>query len=212
MPRAPRLDFPGALHHVIERDIERRQIFRDDADRCAFLERLITLLPVSGAALYAWALMPNHAHLLVRSGAGGLSNVMQRLPGAYATTFNHRHHRAGHLFQNRFKSTLVDGEACLRELVRDIHLNPVRSRLAVSLDALERYPWTGHAVRLNQRRCAVQDTAVVLRHFGRTAGEARLPPVCARRDNAGPSCRRRRRALQRSAGAWQHVGRLAPRA
>jgi REP-associated tyrosine transposase len=97
----------------------------------------------------------------------------QRWLGPYATTFNRVHARAGHLFQNRFKNTLVEEEVYLLELVRYIHLNPVRSRLSVTLDSLERYPWTGHAVLLGHRQLPAQDTDFVLKHFGRRVGDAR---------------------------------------
>ena len=91
MPRGPRLDYPGALHHLIVRGIERRRIFRSDRDRQSFLERLGSLVVESGAALYAWALMPNHAHALLRTGALPLSRLAQRWLGPYATTVNRVH-------------------------------------------------------------------------------------------------------------------------
>ena len=210
MARAPRLDFPGALHHVIVRGIERRPIFVGDGDRRAFLERLATLIRASGATLYAWALMPNHAHLLVCSGARGLSNLMQRFLGGYATTFNRQHHRVGHLFQNRFKNTLVDEEVYLLELVRYIHLNPVRSRLPVTVDSLDRYPWTGHAVLLGHRRFSAQDADFVLQHFGRTVGDARR----AYRQFVREAVAQERRAdlegggLRRGASGWERLAQV----
>jgi len=166
MSRCPRLDAPGALHHVIVRGIERRRLFRSAQDRQRFLDRLGTLVIASRAALYAWALMPNYAHALLRTGALPLSRFAQRWLGPYATTFNRVHHRAGHLSQNRFKSILVDEEAYLLELVRYIHLNPVPSRLPVGIDTLDTYPWTGHAVILGQRSFAAQDADFVLSQFG----------------------------------------------
>jgi REP element-mobilizing transposase RayT len=173
MPRAPRLDFPGALHHVIVRGIERRKIFRSDRDRKLFLDRLASLVVQSRAALYAWALMPNHAHALLRTGNFPLSRLVQSWLAPYVGTFNRIHRRAGHLFQNRFKSILVEEEPYLLELVRYIHLNPVRSRLPVTIDSLDRYPWTGHATLLGKRHFAAQDTDFVLQHFERTVGKAR---------------------------------------
>ena len=119
MPRGPGLDFAGALHHVIVRGIERRRIFRGDADRWLFLNRLADWVD-SRAGLYAWALMPNHAHLLLRTGQLPLSCLMQAWLSAYSTTFNRRHRRSGHLFQNRLKSTLVEEEPYLRQLAYTI--------------------------------------------------------------------------------------------
>lgn len=173
MPRAARLDYPGALHHVIVRGIERRKIFRSDRDRKQFLARLAPLVTTSGAAIYAWALMPNHAHVLLRTGNLPLSILMRRCLAPYALTFNRVHRRVGHLFQNRFKNTLVEEEPYLLELVRYIHLNPVRSRLPVNVDSLDHYPWTGHAVLLGQGEFLAQDSDFVLQRFGRRIGEAR---------------------------------------
>jgi REP-associated tyrosine transposase len=101
MPRGPRLDYPGALHHIIVRGIERRKIFYCEKDREAFLDRLEDVVLRTKAGLYAWALMPNHAHALLRTGELPISRLVQRWLGPYATTFNLVHRRAGHLFQNR---------------------------------------------------------------------------------------------------------------
>jgi hypothetical protein len=118
--------------------------------------------------------MPNHAHVLLRTGKLPLSALAQRWLGPYATTFNLLHHRAGHLFQGRFKNVLVEEEAYLLELVRYIHLNPVRSRLPATIDTLDTYPWTGHAVLLGNATFAAQDTAFVLGQFASKLREARL--------------------------------------
>jgi len=93
MPRAPRLDVPGALHHVIARGIERSDVFHDDTDRTDFLNRIRVLFPETGTTLYAWSLLSNHWHMLVRSGPAGISRTMRRLLGGYVTTFNRRHPR-----------------------------------------------------------------------------------------------------------------------
>ena len=99
MPRQARLDAPGTLHHVILRGIERGQIVADLQDREMFRERLGAVAVATGTTLYAWALLPNHAHLLLRSGAQGLPRFMRRLLTGYALAYNRRHKRAGHLFQ-----------------------------------------------------------------------------------------------------------------
>ena len=124
MPRQARLDAPGTLHHVIVRGLERGMIVRDDTDRDAFVTRLGDLAQGSGTAIYAWALLPNHAHLLLRSGPRGLSRFMRRLLTGYAINFNRRHKRVGYLFQNRYKSIVCEEDAYFRELVRYIHLLP----------------------------------------------------------------------------------------
>jgi putative transposase len=106
MPRKARIDAPGALHHIICRGIEQRKIFDDDADRDNFLQRLAMILKETSTPCYAWALIPNHFHLLLRTGKVPISTVMRRLLTGYAVSFNRRHRRYGHLFQNRFKSIL----------------------------------------------------------------------------------------------------------
>ena len=106
MPRQARIDAPGALQHIMVRGIERRKIFRDDQDRDAFRERLGRILPESATPCYAWALMPNHAHLLLQTGRVPVATVMGRLLTGYAGTFNRRHRRHGPLVQNRYKSIL----------------------------------------------------------------------------------------------------------
>jgi putative transposase len=211
MPRGPRLDAPEALHHVIARGIERRRIFADDADCQDFLDRLERIVAPTHTGLLAWCLMPNHFHLLLRTATTPLSTLMRRLLAGYAVTFNRRHRRAGHLFQNRFKSVLVEEDPYLLELVRYIHLNPVRAHLVASVQALERYPWTGHAVLLGHRPYRAQDTAPVLSCFDRTLRQARRayrdfiaaglsPKVPTDLDGGG---------LRRSTGAWDRLAQLA---
>ena len=152
MPRQARLDAPGVLQHVMARGIERRKIFWDDKDRSSFLERLAVILEETQTQCYAWALIPNHFHLLLRTGATPLSNVMRRLMTGYAVTFNRRHRRAGHLFQNRYKSVVCEEDPYLLELIRYIHLNPLRAKLVEDLKALDKYPWAGHSAILGRRK------------------------------------------------------------
>lgn len=211
MPRGPRLDYQGAVQHVIARGIERRKIFRSARDRLDLLGRLEQLVFESRAGLYAWVLMPNHIHLLLRTGSLPLSRFMQRLLGSYACTFNRRYNRAGHLFQNRFKNTLVEEEPYFLELVRYIHLNPVRSQLSVTLESLDRYRWTGHSVLLGEQRFDSQDTAFVLGQFGDTVRRARSAyrefVGNGLRGGAGPDLEGG--GLRRSAGGWEFVPKLA---
>jgi REP element-mobilizing transposase RayT len=126
MPRKARIDSPGALHHIIVRGIERRKIFFDDSDRDNFVERLGNLISETGTPCFAWALMPNHAHILLRTGLTSVATVMQRLLTGYAVSFNLRHRRHGQLFQNRYKSILCQEDSYLLELVRYIHFHPVK--------------------------------------------------------------------------------------
>ncbi len=173
MPRKSRIDASGALHHIIGRGIERSRIFENNADRENFLARLGDILKETGTACYAWALIPNHFHLLLRTGALPISTIMRRLLTGYALWYNRRHQRHGHLFQNRYKSILCQEDIYLLELVRYIHLNPLRAELVQNIKQLERYQYCGHSVLMAKRKNDWQDTNKVLGMFGDKAGPAR---------------------------------------
>ncbi len=172
MPRQSRLDSPGILQHIIVRGIEKRKIFLDDTDREQFVKRLAELLASTGTQCLAWALIPNHFHLLIRSGSGGLASFMRRLLTGYAINFNHRHKRVGHLFQNRYRSIVCEEEPYLLELVRYIHLNPLRARVVKSMAELDIYPWSGHAVILGKHQHEGLSAGEILSHFGKRKNSA----------------------------------------
>ena len=165
MPRQSRIDGAGALHHVICRGINRQRIFTDKQDYSMFLKRLGDLLLETKTSCFAWALLPNHFHLLLRTGAAPLSTLMKRLLTGYAVTFNRRHARHGHLFQNRYKSILCQEESYLLELVRYIHLNPLRANLVPECRSLASYPYCGHGVLMGRRNAEWQDRNYVLGLF-----------------------------------------------
>ena len=173
MPRQARLDAPGTFHHIIVRGIEKRQIVDDDKDRKSFVDRMGSLALETGTAIYAWALMDNHAHIFLRSGPPGLSKYMRRFLTGYAVFYNRRHGRHGHLFQNRYKSIVVEEDAYFQELVRYIHLNPLRAGIIDSISKLERYRWCGHSVILGKLKNDWQDKEYVLKWFGKRIGDAR---------------------------------------
>jgi len=125
MPRKARIDASGDLHHIIARGIDRNTIFQDDIDRNNFIGRLAVILEETKTVCYAWALIPNHFHLLLRTGLAPVATVMRRLLTGYAMSYNRRHKRHGHLFQNRYKSILCQEDIYLLELIRYIHLNPL---------------------------------------------------------------------------------------
>jgi len=166
MPRKSRIDAPGSLHHIIARGIDRKNIFKDDKDRDSFLERLGGIFAETQISCFAWALIPNHFHLLLKTGATPISTVMRRLLTGYAVSFNRRHRRYGHLFQNRYKSILCQEDPYFLELVRYIHLNPLRAGLVNDLRSLDKYRYSGHAVILEKRKYSWQNTEYVLRLFG----------------------------------------------
>lgn len=170
----PRPGAPGLTHHLMARGIERRPLFFDDDDRRSLLERLDRVLGAAGVACYAWALMPNHFHLVVRSDTVPISRLMARIETSYALYFNRRHDRVGHVFQNRFRSRLVEDEADLAGLVRYVHANPLAGGIVPSLAALERHPWCGHAALLGRAEAEPFHAAeAALRLFGRDPASAR---------------------------------------
>jgi REP element-mobilizing transposase RayT len=173
MPRKARIDAPGALHHIIIRGIERKPIFKDSQDYQNFIERLANILSESSTPCFAWVLMTNHAHFLLRTGLTLISTVMRRLLTGYAQQFNRRHRRYGHLFQNRYKSFLCEEELYLLELVRYIHLNPIRAGMVEDLKALNSYSRSGHSVIMGRVKHDWQDTNYVLARFGDSVKEAR---------------------------------------
>ena len=210
MPRSARIDAPGVLNHIIIRGIERRKIFYDTADQNDFVRRLASLVPETQTACYAWVLMGNHAHLLFRSGPGGIARLMRRLLTGYAISFNRRHKRYGQLFQNRYKSIICQEDTYLKELVRYIHLNPLRAKIVKDLAALRRYPFCGHGVLMGIKPCAWQDDQYVLACFADTRTLARRR--YAAYVKAGVEHGRRPElvggGLVRSLGGWSAVKRL----
>lgn len=145
MPRGARLDAPGTLHHVMIRGLEKGLIFIDDYDRQDFVRRLGIVAGETATAIFAYALMGNHVHILLKSGPLGMSTFMRRILSGYAQYYNRRHKRVGYLFQNRYKSVICEEDAYFRKLVAYIHLNPLRGGLVASLRELDDYPWCSHA-------------------------------------------------------------------
>jgi putative transposase len=167
MPRQARLDAPGTLHHVMARGIEGTTIFRTDKDRDDFLDRLAAQCDTDAQKVYAWALIPNHFHLLVRTGNRPLFGSMRKILTGYVVRFNRRYKRQGHLFQNRYKSIICEDAPYLLELTRYIHLNPVRAGKVRTIKELERYPWSGHSAIMGMVKREWQDTGEILSYFGK---------------------------------------------
>ena len=169
MARRPRIEYPGALYHVMVRGNQGQNIFRDDQDRTKYIVLLKNCKKAYSFRIYAFVLMRNH--LLMETGRVPLSRIMQRLSSGYAQYFNRRHRLRGHLFQARYKAILCDKESYLLELSRYLHLNPVRVK-AVSDPG--KYRWSSYGSYLGRGR--EQDwveTKEVLAYFGRKDGEAR---------------------------------------
>jgi len=178
MPRRVRVEFDGAVYHVMARGNERREVFRNDSDRLRLLETLAEMVERFGTRLHAYCLMPNHYHLLVETPRANLSQSLAWLQTTYTVRFNRRHRRSGHLFQGRFQAQLVDAEEYGRWLVRYVHYNPVRPRDRHSpipperKADLEAYRWSSHRVYAGLERPPVWLCDEWLRLWGRTRKEA----------------------------------------
>ena len=169
MARRPRIEYPGALYHVIARGNQRQRIFVDDSDRRHYLNLLLALKKTCSFRLYAYVLMHNHVHMLIETGTIPLSRIMQRLIGGYTQYFNRRHGLSGHLFQGRYKAILCAKDSYLLELSRYIHLNPVRVK-AVRDPA--KYRWSSYHAYLGGKAQGSEyvDVEPVLAYFGSSDG------------------------------------------
>lgn len=165
MPRHARLDAPGTLHHVMGRGIEGGRIFRNRFDREDFIKRMAELCQEGYFAVYAWALMSTHFHILIKTRDRPLSTGMRKLLTGYVVNFNRRHKRFGHLFQNRYKSIVCEEDPYLLELTRYIHLNPLRKGIVSGMEELKNYPWTGHSAILGRFERNWQDIGAILSYF-----------------------------------------------
>lgn len=170
MPRKPRVEFEGALYHVIARGNRRAALFHDDADYQTYLDRLERYRQRDGMTLYAYVLMANHVHLLVETGVVPLSRTMQTLQFTYSQYYNRRYRKTGHLFQGRYTAILCDREAYLLELVRYLHLNPARLRTPLNPWS---YKWSSHRAYLGESGTVQVQSATVLDQFHRQLGPAR---------------------------------------
>ena len=141
MARPLRIQYAGALYHVMSRGNARQAIVRDDADRRKRIDWLRRTVETYGWRLHAFVLMRNHDHLFVETPEPNLSAGMQLLNGSYTGYFNRRHRRVGHLFQGRFKGHLIEEDGYFLEVSRYIHLNPVRAGIVA---APEQYPWSSY--------------------------------------------------------------------
>jgi REP element-mobilizing transposase RayT len=192
------------------RGLDRQVIFKDDLDRDDFVKRLVLLVKAGAWSIYAWALLPNHAHLLVRTAHRPLARTMRSLLTGYAGAFNRRHKRTGHLFQNRYKSVVVEEDPYFLELVRYIHLNPLRAGVVSDLRALAKYRYCGHGPLAIKTPLEWQGTTAVLHCFAGQIPRARAlyrefvaegAPLGKRPELGGGG-------LIRSAGGWKAVAAL----
>src|SRR3989442_8289098 len=163
MARKTRAEVEGGLYHVITRGNNRRQIFHSPGD----YEKFLSLVAVQKVRLrfflYAYCLMTNHVHLLIERQADTIGRLMHRVLTGYSQYYNRRYRRVGHLLQGRYKSILCQSDRYLAELVRYIHLNPVRAGM---VNQPEDYKYSSHRAYLGMEPPGMVDVDPVLRHFG----------------------------------------------
>lgn len=170
MARKPRVEIEGGLYHIISRGNNRQLIFGSDDD---YLKMLLLLAQQKAKLpfyLYAYCLMPNHIHLLVERREDAISRVMHRLLTGYSQYHNRKYRNVGHLLQGRYKAILCQSDQYLAELVRYIHLNPVRAKMVRKPEA---FLYSGHRAYVGLDEPWLVDVDPVLRHFGATKKLAR---------------------------------------
>ena len=148
MPRQLRIEYPGAIYHVLNRGDRHEPIFNDDADRQRFLDTLGEACAKTGWQIHAWCLMGNHFHLVLETPQANLVAGMKWFLGTYTSRFNRRHKLSGHLFGGRYKSLIVDGNGYLHTVCDYVHLNPARAKLFSAEQKLSAYPWSSYALYL----------------------------------------------------------------
>ena len=163
MARRPRVFAPGLLYHVIVRGNQRQKTFLTENDYQTYLERLARYREKYGMIIHAYCLMPNHVHLLVESSVEPLSKFMQGLQQSYTQYFNLKHNKVGHLFQGRYKAIVCQKDEYLMELVRYIHLNPLRAKMVQNPG---QYKYSGHSLYLRGKATHVLDPTKILRLMG----------------------------------------------
>ena len=172
MGRVPRRRSESGVYHVMSRGAGKQVIFEDDADRQRYMLLLFRVFPVENdVELLAWCLMDNHVHLLLLGDLGQVAERMRLVSSMYATYFNRRYERSGHLFQGRFKSEPVDGDAHFMTVVRYIHQNPLKA--GVTADC--RYAWSSYqALTMGEPRGSGQE--FLLDVFWRAGVVRRISP------------------------------------
>ena len=148
MPRHRRLQFAGAIYHVLSRGVEKSNIFYDREDHVVFISYLEKFCEKFCTYVHSYCLMYNHFHLILETKNANLSRFMQRVLGDYAMYFNYKYSRVGHLFQGRYKSYLVDTEVYLLVLSRYIHLNPCEAGI---VNSPEEYEWSSMMYYLSNK-------------------------------------------------------------
>ncbi len=160
MPRSARKKSSSGIYHIVLRGINKQRIFEDDEDNRYFLEKLKTYKDISGYEIYAYCLMSNHVHLLMKEGEEPLSTAFRRIGASYVYWYNWKYSRAGHLFQDRFKSEPVEQDEYFLTVMRYIHQNPLKAGI---VKEIQEYPWSSY--REYSQKPVICDTKFALNMF-----------------------------------------------
>jgi REP element-mobilizing transposase RayT len=167
MPRVARQKSQSKIYHIMLRGINHQNIFEDDGDCEKFIDILETYRREIGIEIYAYCLMGNHIHLLVKEGKEEFSNTMRRIGASYVYWYNWQYNRKGHLFQDRYRSEAVEDDTYLLTVLRYIHQNPVKAGLAEEIDS---YRWSSYNEYTGKER--IVDTGLVLGIFNKDPDKA----------------------------------------
>lgn len=172
MPRNARQLSKTGVYHIMLRGNEQRDIFGDDTDKVAFLDFLYNKKVEEGCLIYAYCLMDNHVHVVVKEGVNGIAKFMRRIGTSYVKYYNQRYKRIGHLFQDRYKSENVETDGYLLTVIRYVHQNPEKAGICKSED----YHWSSYPAYLGEQRGVGygSEMAEVLGMFAQEADEALL--------------------------------------
>jgi len=162
MARPVRIEYPGAVYHVITRGNNRQAIFKDDHDRKTYLEKLFYYCEAKGVELLCYCLLSNHVHLLLQTPQGNLSKLMQPFQTSYTVYFNRRHRHTGHVFEQRYKAFLVDRDNYLLQVSRYIHLNPVGAGI---VKRPQNYRWSSYRAYVKEGKITGLKRELILGQF-----------------------------------------------
>lgn len=157
MPRNARMKSESGIYHIMVRGINRQNIFTDTADRYKFLDIVQQYKAKCGYSLFAYCLMDNHVHLILKEGEEPLEGLMKRIGVSYVSWYNGKHNRIGHLFQDRYKSEVIEDDRYMLEVIRYVHQNPVKAGITAEPGS---YPWSSYTEYLGTAH--ITDTAFIL--------------------------------------------------
>ena len=167
MPRSARAKSSTGIYHVMLRGINRQVIFTDSEDNEKFLQTIADCKSISGFEMYAYCLMGNHVHLLIKEGSEGLPQIFKRIGSRYVYWYNWKYDRCGHLFQDRFRSEAVENDGYFVTVLRYIHQNPVKAGISGSVSE---YKWSSYGDYI--RKDGITDYELALDMIGEAQFEA----------------------------------------